>query len=345
MNGRYMRVCAAGILLGATTACARPAGEIFPAVDPPLVWPLPPEQPRISYIGALGGSADLRPAKTGWRVLTEAMNRRENRPIRLTTPHAVAVGPDERVYVVDTGSASLHVIDLARRIHRRFEWAGDERLGSPAGVAVGPNGVFVTDAALGAVFEFGLDGTFKWRLDVQFDRPGGIAYCPDNGRLYVADTGAHRCVAMGRDGEVLFSFGERGQGPSEFNFPTHVVCHPLLGLLVSDTMNSRVQRFELDGTFVAGIGKKGDGAGDLSLPKGVAVDGDGNVYVVDAHFENVQIFRADGRLLLAFGAEGVGPAQFAIPGGVTVDHRDRVWVADSRNGRLQVFQYMRQAKP
>ncbi len=325
--------------------CMRPAGEIFPAIGVPLTWPLPPEPPRIRYVGELRGGADLRPAKSGWQVLREALDPSRYRPIRFITPHAIAIGADGRIYVADPGSSSLHVMDLGKRTHLVVYTAGSTRLRGPIGIAVAEESVFVTDAVLGDVFEFGLDGTYKRRLNAQLERPGGIAYCPQNRRLYVVDTAGHRCVCLGKDGKVLFSFGARGSEPGMFNFPTHVVYSPLLGLLISDTLNFRVQRFELDGRFVASIGRKGDGAGDFSLPKGVAVDGDGNLYVVDAHFENVQIFGAGGRLLLALGEEGAGPGQFSLPSGMAIDRGDRIWIADSHNRRLQVFQYLSKARP
>ena len=326
--------------------CGRPAGEIFSPLDPEIVWPLPPEPPRIRCMGEIRSSEDLRPAKTGWQAFQERLHPEESRPVPLTKPHAIAVHGTDRVYVVDTGQACLHVMDLGRRTHRRVDSAGGDRLRSPVGVAVGASSVFVTDAVLADVIEFNLDGEFQRRLGVEFERPAGIAYCPTNDRLYVVDTAAHACVVLGHSGEgqadwsIVGRFGQRGTEPGMFNFPTHVTWNALLGLLVSDTLNFRVQRFDVDGTFRAALGQKGDGAGDFSLPKGVAVDRDGHVYVVDAHFENVQVFRKDGRLLLAFGSEGEELGQFAVPAGIAIDAADRIWVADSYNHRLQVFQYV-----
>lgn len=337
-----MRIRCGSIVFVSLAGCMQPAAEIFPAADPPVVWPLAPETPRIRYLGELRTSKDLHPAKSGWQVVRERLNRTLYRPIHFSAPHAIAVGPKERMYVVDTGSASLHIIDLKSRKHLRINSADIEHLRAPVGVAVAQTSLFVTDSVLRDVLEFDLNGTFKRRLNVQLERPSGIAYCPENHRLYVVDTAAHRCVVLSEQGEQLFSFGQRGAEPGMFNFPTYITYSPLLGLIISDTLNFRVQRFELDGTFVASIGKKGDGAGDFSLPKGVAVDHDGNLYVIDAQFENVQIFREDGQLLLAFGEEGDKIGQFSIPSGIAIDQLNRIWVADSQNRRLQVFQYLSQ---
>ncbi len=331
--------CTAWLLLS-VAGCARPAGDIFAPLQKPLVWPLPQDAPRIQYVGQITGEVDLKASRTGWQVLGDVLHAPGAKPARLVTPQAVAVSTDDVVYVVDTGSAALHVLDLAQRTHRVVRRVGEALLQSPVGVALSPDGVFVTDAKLGEVFEFARDGTFRRAFGADLDRPGGIAYCSGSQRLYVIDTSRHEGVIFDRAGRRVSSFGGRGAGDGQFNYPTHVACDGLSGVVVSDTLNFRVQRFDVDGVFRSRMGKKGDGAGDLSLPKGVGVDRSGHLYVVDAQFENVQIFDADGRLLLAFGDEGSKHGQFAIPAGIAIDYRDRIWVADAYNRRLQVFQYL-----
>jgi len=329
----------ATVVVGA--GCARPKGEVFPATDRTLVWPLPPDVPRIRYVGELRGEADLNAGRSAWEGLQLALGTRERRPVRLVTPQSVAVSARNVVYVADTGAVALHVLDLEHRTARSVRALGEnESLKSPVGVALGPEAVYLSDAVLQDVFEFAPDGRFRRRLGLDMERPGGLAYCPSVQQLYVVDTARHECVVVDERGERVRSFGTRGAGPGALNFPTHVHCSSLLGVLISDTLNFRVSRFTTDGSFVRSFGSKGDGAGDFALPKGVAVDGEGHIYVVDAQFENVQVFREDGRLLMAFGEEGSAPGRFAIPGGMTIDSGNRIWVADAHNGRLQVFEYL-----
>lgn len=335
----------AGILILICTGCMRPAGIIFPQPETTIAWPLPPAAPRIRYVGELRSSTDLKPARTGWQALSSALSGSTLRPIKFTAPSAIATGPGDRIYIVDTAAATLHIVDLTRRTHVRVSEVNGQRLRSPVGVAVGGSSVYVSDALLGGVFEFDLTGAFKRRIGADIKRPGGVAFCQANNRLYVVDAGNHRCVVFDEDGEEYQTFGERGSQPGAFNYPTHITYHPLVGILISDTLNFRVQRFTLDGTFVSSIGKKGDAAGDFSLPKGLAVDRDGHIYVVDAHFENVQVFRPDGQLLLAFGGEGSGLGEFSIPSGLAIDNQDRIWVADAHNSRVVVLEYISRTQP
>ncbi len=328
-----------GILL-LFVGCGKPAGLVFAPVEPPLVWPAPPDAARIRYVGQLRTSADLRPAKTGWQHFQEMLHGPEQ-PAALAAPHALALGPDEKLYVTDPASRSLHIFDLRSRQYTRVRQAGDQSLVGPAGVAVGPSTVFVADAGLACVHEFSPLGRFRRAFGSQvLKRPAGVAYCPENSLLYVVDAAGHRCVGFDAAGQPAVSFGQRGDAPGQFNYPTHVTYSPGRGLLIVDSLNFRVQRFTPEGRHLGCFGRKGNGAGDFSLPKGIATDGDGHVYVVDAHFENVQVFDPDGQVLMALGEEGSAPGQFSLPNGLIIDEHDRIWVADSYNRRVQVFQYL-----
>ena len=187
--------------LGWLAGCARPAGPLFSPVDPAIVWPLPPDQPRVRYLGSIRSLDDLHPARTGWQALTGSWGGSDRSAYAgLVKPHAVAVAGNV-VYVADNGSPSLHVFDLDRRTHVRIDHAGDTMLRSPSGVAVGDDEVFLADAALGKVFRFTRDGRFLGTMDIALSRPGGLAFNERNRQLFVIDTGSHECVVLGRSDE------------------------------------------------------------------------------------------------------------------------------------------------
>lgn len=340
-------LCAATTVVG--TGCARPAGPLFEAVEPAIEFPPPPDVARIRWLGAYRGSDDLRASKSGWQAAAEWLNRGAHRPTVFSRPHGVAVGAGDRIYVTDAGMACVHVIDLGSRRHMVIDRAGETRLRSPAGIAVHGDRVFVSDSVLAAVFVYDATGAFVSRAAVECERPGGVAVCASTGILCVVDTTGHRVVMLsptddsGDTWKVHGTFGRRGTGAGEFNYPTDIACDRTWGIVVSDSLNFRVQRFDVDGRWMASIGGKGDGAGDFSLPKGVAVDRRGHLFVVDAQFENVQVFGTEGRLLMAFGEEGNAPGRFAIPAGIAIDEHDRIWVADAYNRRLQLFQLLHEA--
>lgn len=319
--------------------CGRPAGPLFPRIEPPVVWPAPPERPRIQLVGLISDSRDLRAAVSAKEMWGAAIRGRRP-PIRFVGPHTVAISPTGLVAVADSGGGAVHVLDLDRRDHLRVAGWGAERFAVPVGVAWMGQRLFVTDARRHEIIELDARGGFHHRFGSDaLVRPVGIAYAAARRRLYVVDGGSHRLAVFEPNGTSVRTIGRRGTAPGEFNFPSQV-CARGDRLVVADSGNARVQILDLDGTPLRMIGKKGDGAGDFSFPKGVAFDNSGHLYVVDAHFENIQVYDAEGRLLLAFGREGHGPGEFSLPAGLAIDRNDRIWVADSANHRLAVFDFL-----
>ncbi len=329
------------------SGCGQPRGTLFESDAPRLFWPPPPETARIQYVGQLGTSEDLHPAKSFGEGLGEALFGRKTSRSMLT-PYAVCTDNQNRLFVCDSNAQVVHMFDLDRRRHEQWQ-PGEESGGfsQPVGVAFDTmDRLLVSDSVAGTIFAFARDGEYLGELTHEpLERPCGLAVDHRTGRIFVADTGAHQIVVLAFDGEELARIGGRGTALGQFNFPTNVAVDSEGRLYVSDSLNFRVQVFESDLTPLRQIGEKGDMPGYFSHPKGLALDSDDHLYVVDAHFESVQIFDRDGRLLLAFGEEGHGPGQFWLPTGIVVSRDGRIWVADSYNRRVQVFQYLQETEP
>lgn len=288
----------------------------------------------------MANSNDLHASQTGWEVFQAGL-RGPRPPIRLSSPHGIAVGQDGWVAVADVSAAAVHLININARSHRVISGWGSERFSAPLCATWVKNRLFVTDAGRHEVIEMDTLGTVLNCFGTDdLLRPVGITFTQANQRLYVVDGDAHRLAVYTTEGHLEKFIGQRGSARGEFNYPSHITS-TADKLLLADSGNFRVQVLDLDGHCQRVIGQKGDGAGDLSLPKGVAVDSDGHIYVVDAHFENVQIFNDQGQLLLAWGEEGQGVGTFILPAGIAIDSLDRIWIADAGNRRIQVFQYMK----
>ena len=319
--------------------CRSPTVPIFPTVSPPLVWPRPPDRPRIRYVGQLRGEASLGAKPRGWDAV-RAVITGPPPSVEFVRPSAVAV-IGERVYVADAGLGIVHLLDLAGRRYHAIRGAPADPLQAPVDVvAMGAKTIAVVDRRRAATDLLDWNGQWQstWRAD-EIKAPTAAAWSADQQQLWVVDVAAHACFAW-QHGEILRRFGQRGSAPGQFNFPSAVTWHPLVGLVVADAMNFRVQVLDDTGRPRAVFGQKGDAAGDFARPRDVAVDSEGHIYVLDNQFENVQIFDREGRLLMAFGQSGAGPGEFALPAGITIDQNDRIWIADSYNRRVQVFQYL-----
>ncbi|MFQ5666214.1 MAG: 6-bladed beta-propeller [Candidatus Binatia bacterium] len=336
-SGRFLVLAA--FLAGACQPTAKQLPIRQEAAAGAPVWPEPPHRPRIRLVRAVARPQDLGFRPSFWQRVGELLGgKKEDWFVR---PTGVAVH-GFLIYVADPGAQALWVLDVGAGRRRALHRADGHPLVSPVAVAIGRNGrVYLADSYLGRVFVYDGEGELTGRIgNPPVSRPAGVAYDAERDHLYVADSGAHRVWIFDSGGTLTGAIGQRGTGPGEFNFPTHVTVDSKGNIYVTDALNFRLQMFHADGSFAGQFGRHGDFSGDFASPKGVAVDSEGHIYVVDALFDAVQIFDRQGRLLLTFGGRGIGAGQFWLPGGLCIDSRDRIYVADSYNQRIQIFQYL-----
>jgi DNA-binding beta-propeller fold protein YncE len=328
----------AAVILLLVSGCASQRSGSQDTDEPLLVWPEPPEKPRIVYLGAVSTEADLEQPASWIDGLGELLFG-ERSLGALVSPYAVTVDLDGVMFVADSAAAVVHAFDLQTRAYRQFGSLSDGRsLQKPVGLTLINDRLYVADSSLQQICVFKKNGRFVFAFGQdRLERPSGISSWPAKEVIYVADTAAHMVQVFDERGAFIGSIGARGLGPGQFNFPTHLWVDGSGRLHVSDTLNYRIQIFAADGTFLRMFGQQGDRPGNFAHPSGVAVDGSGNIYVADRQYENVQVFDAEGRILMAFGQEGTEPGEFWLPAGVSVDSRDRIYVADSFNKRIQIF--------
>jgi len=306
------------------------------------VWPKPPAQPRIEFVQNITKPEDVGIMPGFWsRLASIFVGKRE---VRLIRPTSVVATTDEVLYVADPGLKSVHRLDIGEERHDLLQPADDQTFRSPVSLAIdAQNRVYISDSALNKIFmlDKSSDHAIPFRTEVELQQPTGLAFDPVRGRLYVVNTRAHQVLAFDPDGKLLFSFGMRGAGAGQFNYPTQIWCDASTGdLWVTDSLNFRVQRFTSDGEFISTFSGVGDATGNLPRPKGVATDRSGHIYIVDALLNTLQIFSKQGKLLLYLGEQGRGIGQFWLPIGIFIDADDRIYVADSFNNRVQVFRYL-----
>ena len=305
-------------------------------------WPEAPETARIAYVGEFSSPNDLSLNEGFWSALVSLTAGGQD--ASMVRPMAVATNADGTViFVSDPDAGCVHRYDLVRGRYRCLSAGEDMGKALAVGLTVTEDGVlFAADSTRGLLWKAGPKDK---ELEIFFasadiGQPTGVFWSTKLQRLFVADTGQQRILEFDRLGNLKSSFGERGGGPGQMNFPTYVWVDLNDDLLVADSLNFRIQRFDRDATFVYMFGKDGDRPGDFSRPKGVATDSFGNIYVVDALMHLVQVFNPRGQLLLAIGGQGQGQGQFWLPNGVFITADNTIFVADSYNKRIQVFRYI-----
>jgi len=326
-------------------------------------WPAPPEKARYRYLGQLVGQPNFQDTGDNTRSVLSAVFKtivglfEVEESLRLQRPQHGAVDEAGRVMVVDTGRNAVVVFDPngppeeAKKDAKPGEASGqllvwnfatpETRFAGPVAVAsLGGGEVAVSDARLGLVARLGADGTPVGAFaSARLKRPTGLAFDPERGWLFVADTVAHDIKVFDRGGKLLNTFGAEGEQAGQFNAPTHLA---FAGgkLYVTDTLNSRVQVFGADGRYLSTLGERGLYVGNLARPKGVALDSAGTIYVIESYFGYLLAYNQNGELLLGITGSGLDKDNFLLPAGVWSDRQGRIFVADMFNGRIVVFQFL-----
>ena len=128
-------------------------------------------------------------------------------------------------------------------------------------------------------------GEFGWPRDVTVN---------DGERIVVTEYGNGRIQVMSKEGESIFTFGDKG--PEKLHHPNCCILHKNM-FLVSDASNHCIKAFDQTGTFLYKFGKQGNEDGQFKTPRGLLVDSSNNLLVCDIGNKRVQQFSLDGHFI------------------------------------------------
>lgn len=315
---------------------------LFPACGPVkrkpeptnLVWPQPPNPPRIKYIQSIYSEDDIGRVYS----LREKLFGKDYFDT-LSRPYGVYAHRG-KIAVTDLSVRAIFVFDLTAK---RLSVLGEEgALQIPSSAVTDTAGItYVADTGASKIAVYDAKGHYATAYPMEGGKPVALAINDRLGRLYAVDRASHKVIVHGLDGIKLFEFGNRGGQDGQFNIPMSIAVDGQGDVYVLDSGNFRVQIFTSEGKFISKFGEVGDRQGSFANPKSIAVDSDGHIYVTDAAFSNFQIFDRKGNHLLFVGTLGPSPGQMHLPSGISIDENDRIYVADQFNRRIQVFQYIK----
>jgi RHS repeat-associated protein len=257
----------------------------------------------------------------------------------------IAVGPNGRIWVVDTGNCRIQHFNAEGVFQAKFGSCGTKKseFAAPTAITVDSSGhVWVADTGNSRLQEFNEVGGYINQFGKlgtstgQFNNPSGIAVGP-NGHIWVADTGNNRVQQFDAEGKFISQFGTTGTGNGQFKKPYGIAVSSEERIWVVDKENSRVQQFNAEGKYLSQVGSSGSGAGQFSNPSGVAVGSSGHIWVVDTGNKRVEEFNKAGEYVTKFGEAGAGVGQFNNPLGVANSAESKAWVTDSTNNKVQAW--------
>ncbi len=314
------------------------------AARKPVVWPYPPEKPRVRFVRAFASEADL--GQSGFQTFMRAVTG-NNGVLAINQPMGLALRPGEQRLVVACPAQKI-VLEFNLATKEVTRVAADEayKPKSPFDVAVdADDNLYVSDSVGRAVMVYGPHGDFLRKIGSEklLERPTGLAIDNERKLLYVADSSSrssnhHTVETFTLDGKHVRSIGKKGDGLGEFYFPVYLAVSPNGNLYVADTFNNRIQVFSPKGKFLTTFGKQGEGFGAFGRIKGLAFDAFGNLHVVDGEYGIIQIFNADHVPLMYYGGRANLLEFFDMPTAIVADSKKNVYVANFYMARINQYE-------
>src|SRR3989337_3667774 len=127
--------------------------------DVELIWPLPPDPPRIKYLYSVSSSDDVKEDTFG-KTLRETIIGKDAASA-LAKPYAVHADNSGRILVADSAWGKVLVFDRENHKFSIIGESGAGMLSKPLGITSdSQHNVYVTDSAQNRVIVYDKDGTF-----------------------------------------------------------------------------------------------------------------------------------------------------------------------------------------
>jgi sugar lactone lactonase YvrE len=292
-----------------------------------------PEAVEFRHLYTFGSKQGIHPPRILNRRPATAMLGEGEHPYGLGFPVAVATDLRRRVWITDSGTASVHVFDRVSGAYQEFRRAGDVPFQQPSGIAVDGQGrVYVTDSGSGRVFVFDEKGEFDRPLfktsEHPLEAPTAIALSEDERTVYVADPPKSVVVELNREGEVNGTI----RLPPELSEPAAIS-------VVDNQIYVLGGRHHKVGIFSPGGLRRGELRWDgIPFPTAFAFDAAHRRFLVaNPRWMIVEIFNEEGQSFGAFGQLGEGVDQMRRVDSLHIDAQGLVYLVDSHRGKVLVF--------
>ena len=164
-----------------------------------------------------------------------------------------------------------------------------------------------------------------WKSRGELNGPGSLAIHYKTGNIYIADSSNHRVQVFSGNGDYLFMFSEKMNGPIG-------ICISQNKVFVTQYSGHCINMYELEGKLIKSVGSEGNGESQFKNSRGLDVsDINNNIYVCDSNNSRIQILTEELKYHSMLGID-----LLVFPRDVKVT-RDRVLVLDCNDLCMFVF--------
>ena len=320
------------------------AGNVSPGLLDPgaaaLVWPAPPEAPRIAYLGHVSSDRDMGKQRGFFANLRDGLLGTQEGSLATHRPFDTYVDEVGRIYVTSGAVGSILVFDPVEQVARLLTPEGRAGLAKPMGISGDATGLLYVADAVGrrvVAIRPTAEGTPEFVAAYGgrsiLLNPVDVAVSPDGQQIYVADSYLHQVVVFDRAGSLVRRIGkDEGDLEAKDRRMTSLAstAGPPSGGHGGGESAADSEPSDL-------VPNRGAVEGEFRFPAFVDVGPDGTVYVSDGMNFRVQVFDRDGNYLRHVGRHGDVPGSFARPKGVATDSEGHLYVVDAAFNNVQVF--------
>lgn len=273
------------------------------------------EEPSVSVAGVQNLAGNIRLVAGGFAA-----------------PKGVAVGPDGRIYVADTGNQRVMILSSDGEIVGQLTSA--DPFQEPFDLVVNDAGdVFVLDPAAEQLTQFGADDSYIGTVPAEPDvigRSRGIGI-DRAGQLWIANTPGGRVVQIDSDGTTLQSIPI---WPGEDSQPVDVAVGRDGSIFVTDSGLSKLVRFDSEGRRLLA----------WELPIANSIDGS---HLAMSESGYLHISKPEPFLIAQHDPDGEPIGDWSVmptngtvvkPVGIAVDTVGNIWFVDTVGGALYVIE-------
>ena len=251
--------------------------------------------------------------------------------------YGIAVNTEGQIVVTDNFGNCVYVFDENGNCFRKSRGEGSNtgQFQYPDGISfLNVNEVLIADYSNNRIQRLNIQtGTVtksygkKGKEKGEFGRPINVTV-DDEERIVVTERGNDRIQVMSKEGESIFTFGDKGL--EKLRNPTCCITYKNM-FLVSDEGNHCIKAFDQLGTFLYKFGGEGYQDGQFNTPHGLLVDSSSNLLVCDFGNNRVQGFSLDGRFT------GKSITRLSLPTAITKAPDGRILVTSNDEKKVYIL--------
>ena len=251
--------------------------------------------------------------------------------------YGIAVNTEGQIVVTDNFGNCVYVFDENGNCFRKSRGEGSNtgQFQYADGISfLNVNEVLIADYSNNRIQRLNIQtGTVtksygkKGKEKGEFGRPISVTV-DDEERIVVTERGNDRIQMMSKEGESIFTFGDKGL--EKLRNPTCCITYKNM-FLVSDEGNHCIKAFDQLGTFLYKFGGEGYQDGQFNTPHGLLVDSSSNLLVCDFGNNRVQGFSLDGRFT------GKSITRLSLPTAITKAPDGRILVTSNDEKKVYIL--------